>query len=122
MLQRVKDLEADPTYVQLPHAASENAQGMCGFLRVHMYATRAAADGWHCEYSSFLKELGSAMGDASACVLRHVRRGLVTSVRGDDFTTFGPKHNLDWIKFQMERCYELKTKLAWGQPPETTRS
>ena len=53
----VKDPEAEPTYVDLPREDPGKAVDMCGLLRVHMYGTRAAADGWHGEYSSFLKKL-----------------------------------------------------------------
>ena len=49
-----KDEGADPTYVELPAEDSDKAEGMCGLLRVHMYGTRAAADGWHNEYSHTL--------------------------------------------------------------------
>ena len=90
---------------------------MFGFLRVHMYGKRAAADGWHGEYFGFLKELGFAMGDASACVFRHARRGLVTSVHGDDFTMSGPKQHLDWMKAQMEKRYELNELARLGPAP-----
>ena len=75
---------------------------MCGLLRVHMYGTRAAADGWHGEYSGLLKKLGFAAGDASACVFRHAVRGLVLSVHGDDFSIAGLKRQIDWVKAQME--------------------
>ena len=70
----VKDPEVDPTYAELPREDPGRAQGQCGLLRVRMYGTREAADGWHSEYFGFLKELGFAMGDASACAFRHARR------------------------------------------------
>ena len=45
----VKDPEQEATYVELPHEDPGRAAGMCGLLRVHMYGTRAAAEGWHGE-------------------------------------------------------------------------
>ena len=102
-----KDPDVDPTYVDLPTDDPDRARGMCGLLRVHMYGTRAAADGWHCEYSDFLSSIGFVKGDASACVFRHPKKGLVTSVHGDDFTTAGPKLHIDWMKKEMEARYEL---------------
>jgi hypothetical protein len=54
------------------------------------------------------------MGDASACVFRHAKRRLVTSVHGDDFTTSGPKMNIDWMKGQMEQRYELTEAARLG--------
>ena len=113
----VKDPEQDATYVELPHEDPGRAAGMCGLLRVHMYGTRAAADGWHGEYSGLLKKLGFAAGDASACVFRHAARGLVLSVHGDDFTIAGPKRQIDWLKAQMESRYELKELARLGPGP-----
>ena len=43
----VKDPEGDPAYVALPREHPGHSQGLCGLLRVHMYGTRPAADGWH---------------------------------------------------------------------------
>ncbi len=50
-----KDPDGDPTYVDLPSEDADKAKGLCGLLQVHMYGTRAAADGWHGEYSNFLR-------------------------------------------------------------------
>ena len=44
------------TYVQLPSEDPE-AGHMCAKLLRHMYGTRAAADGWQEEYSTFLVEM-----------------------------------------------------------------
>ena len=69
---------------------------MCGLLLKHMYGTRKAADGWHCEYAGQLvHSLGFEVGDASACVFAHRARGLRCSVHGDDITTTGEKRHLD---------------------------
>ena len=40
-----KDCDKDPTYVELPEEDPGKRKGMCGLLQVHMYGTRAAADG-----------------------------------------------------------------------------
>ena len=45
---RTKD--SDPVYVELPPEDPDFGKGLCGRLNVHMYGTRRAADGWHCEY------------------------------------------------------------------------
>ena len=102
-----RDPDEDPTYVELPDEDPLKAQGMCGQLRVHMYGTRAAADGWHSEYSSTMEAMGFLRGDASACVFRQPTRRLVASVHGDDFTVAGPKRQLDWMKAEMQKRYEL---------------
>ena len=84
-----------PTYVELP--AEDPDHGVyVGRLLKHMYGTRRAADGWHCEYAGRLvNDLGFEVGDASACVFFHRERQLRCSVHGDDLTTVGSKDNLD---------------------------
>ena len=67
-----------------------------------MYGTRKAADGWHCEYSGAMEDMGFVRGESSACVFRHQEKQMICSVHGDDFTTAGPKASLDWFKEQLE--------------------
>ncbi len=112
-----KDPNKDPTYVDLPSEDGDKSRGMCGLLQVHMYGTRAAAEGWHGEYSTFLTSIGFVKGDASACVFRHGKRHLVVSVHGDDFTIAGPKANIDWMKSEMEGKYELTETGRIGPAP-----
>ena len=69
-LNAKRDPNVDPVYVDLPHEDPDKLKDMVGLLLVHPYDTRAAADGWHCEYSSLLEEMGFVRGDASACVFR----------------------------------------------------
>ena len=99
--------EDEPTFVALPPEHPMAGQGLCARLRRHMYGTRAAAEGWQSEYSHTLRKLGFQQGSASACVFRHKERRLVCSVHGDDFTTAGPKKELDWFEGAMEEAYEL---------------
>ena len=105
-------------YVELPHEDPDKARDKVGLLLVHLYGTRAAADGWHCEYSSLLEEMGFEKGDASACIFRHSSREIVCSVHGDDFTSSGPKRDLDWMKSAMEQKYELTESGRLGPGPE----
>ena len=113
-----KDHVNDPTYVELPEEDPQRANGQCGLLKVHMYGTRAAAEGWHDEYAGFLESLGFVRGDASACVFRHKQRHLVVSVHGDDFTYGGPKASIDWVKSRMLERYELTEVGRIGPAPE----
>ena len=89
----------------------------CGLLRRHMYGTRAAADGWQQEYSSFLKSIGFRQGEACQCLFYHDQRGVACSVHGDDFTTAGPKCELDIFEDQLEAKYELKKGGRLGPGP-----
>ena len=56
---------------------------------------------------SFPKSIGFEQEEASPCVFVHKPRNLATSVHGDDFTTVGPKGQLDWLETQLEGNYEL---------------
>ena len=100
--------DSEPTYVALPAEHPDYGKDMCGLLKKHMYGTRAAADGWQQEYSSYLRSLGFEQGEASPCVFVHKLKNLATSVHGDDFTTVGPKVELDWLEAKLEAKYELR--------------
>ena len=99
---------SEPTYVCLPPEHPEQAKGNCGLLLKHMYGTRAAADGWQQEYSGFMRKVGFEQGEASPCIFVHKSRGIAVSVHGDDFTSTGPKDELDWLEGQLESRYELR--------------
>jgi len=105
------------TYVQLPEEDKDH-EDQCARLVRHMYGTRAAADGWQEEYSTFLVEtLKFSQGTASPCVFRHTSRAMVMTVHGDDFTTVGPKEDLDWLEKQMQEHYELTIQPRMGPGP-----
>jgi len=111
----------DLTYVQLPEE-DKDCESKCGRLVRHMYGTRAAADGWQEEYSTFLVEtLKFAQGTASPCVFRHSTRQMVMTVHGDDFTTVGPKVDLDWLEAQMQEHYELTIQPRMGPGPQDAK-
>ena len=108
----------NPTYVELPPEDPDHGV-LVGKLKKHMYGTRKAADGWHCEYADRLvSDLGFAVGDASACVFFNAERELRCSVHGDDITTVGSKTNLDWFKAELEKYYELKEAQRLAPGPQ----
>ena len=106
-----------PTYVMLPPEHPDHARGCCGLLKKHMYGTRAAADGWQQEYSSYMKKIGFLQGVASPCIFTHPARGIACSVHGDDFTSTGEKRELDWLEVQLESKYELRKGGRLGPGP-----
>ena len=69
--------EDQPIYVELPPEDGDWGKGMCARLRVHMYGTRPAADGWHSEFSSALDEMGMMRGESSACVFVHKEKQIL---------------------------------------------
>ena len=58
--------------------------------------------------SLFLSAWVSGKGDACPNVFHHLQRGIVTNAHGDDFTSTGPKVELDWLELQLEGRYELR--------------
>jgi len=86
-----------------------------------MYGTRAAADGWQQEYSGFLRSIGFVQGSACPCLFVLSERQLVLSVHGDDFTTAGPKCELDWFERLLEETYELKKGGRLGPGAKDTK-
>ncbi len=109
------------TYVQLPPEDADHAE-CCAKLLRHMYGTRAAADGWQEEYSSFLVEtLGFTQGVSSPCVFRHPSKMLVASVHGDDFTTAGACEDLDWFENSMSEHYECTIQPRIGPGPQDAK-
>ena len=112
--------EDKPTYVALPAEDRDHAD-KCGLLKKHMYGTRAAADGWQQEYSGFLRSIGFVQGVACPCLFVDAKRGLALSVHGDDFTTVGPKRELDAFEQELENKYELKKGGRLGPGPDDTK-
>ena len=94
---------------------------MCGRLLRHMYGTQKAAEGWQSEYSTTMKAMGFEQGLASPCVFYHRERGLVSSVHGDDFTTGGPKFQLDWFEATLASYYELRKGGRLGPAPDDAK-
>ena len=109
------------TYVQLPQEDAD-CQDMCAKLVRHMYGTRAAADGWQEEYSSFLVEtLKFTQGISSPCIFRHSQRQIILTVHGDDFTSVGTKCDLDWFEAAMSEHYELTSQPRIGPGMEDAK-
>jgi len=113
--------KAEPTYVDLP-PEDPDSQDMCARLDCHMYGTRGAADGWQQEYSrTLVKKLGFKQGLATPCAFRHEKRSLTCTVHGDDFTTSGPKQDLDWFESELTKVYDCTVGQRLGPGPEDAR-
>ena len=111
----------EPTYVQLPREDEDFGKELCGLLLRRMYGIRKAAEGWQCEYSGALIELGFKQGIACPCIFVHEERDFVVTVHGDDFTAVGPKASLDWYESALEVNYELKKGGRLGPGPADDR-
>ncbi len=106
----------EPTFVDLPPGDPDSAS-MCALLKRHMYGTRMAADGWQEEYSTLLVGLGFRHGQACPNVFYHPGRKVVCAVHGDDFTSSGPKPELDWLETAIGESYEITIGPRLGPGP-----
>ena len=95
-------------YIELP---SEDGAGpdMLGKLNLCLYGTRDAASNWQETLSSHLVSLGFSRSKAFPCVFAHPERDMLTLVHGDDYVTSGSAQDLDWLKLELEKAYEIKT-------------
>jgi len=107
----------EPCYVELPPEDSDAGRA-CALLLRHMYGTRRAADGWQEEYSTLLvQELGFSQGLSCPNVFFNAERGIRCSVHGDDFTSSGPKPELDWLENEIGKRYEITIQPRLGPGP-----
>ena len=84
---------------------------MCGELRLSMYGTRDAAQNWYNEYSQQLIRMGSIQGTSSPCTFYNPARRIRTYVHGDDYVSTGLPENLNWMKRELEKKYQVKTQM-----------
>ena len=56
----------------------------------------------------FPAAIGFEKGEASPCVFVHKLKNVATSVHGDDFTSVGPKAELDWLEAKLESRYKFR--------------
>ena len=58
--------------------------------------------------------MGFVQGTSTPCVFRHHERDIIVTVHGDDFTSVGPKDDLDWYEQPMKEHYELTIQPRLG--------
>ena len=109
-----------PTFVRLLEEDPDSTT-MCAQLLKHMYGTRMAADGKQEEYSTFLISIGFTQGVGHANFFRNAKRGFECSVHGDDFTTSGPRAELDWFEKTMGQHYEMTIGPRLGPGPSDAK-
>ena len=86
-------------------------EGKCGKLNYSMYGTRDAAQNWAKEYADMLVNIGFTQGKASPCVFfYHKEKGIRIVVHGDDYVSSAMPTQLEWLKGQLERRYQIKTQ------------
>ena len=87
-------------------------EGKRGLLLKSPYGTRDAALNWQNTVEKHLRRIGFQQGKASGSVYHHKGRGLATLVHGDDYVTVGSEESTSWLKMELEKQYEIKTKVV----------
>ena len=99
-----------PVYVQLP--PEDNEEGKRGWLLKSLYGTRDAARNWEEEYSSYLESIGFIRGISTPSVFYHKAREVRAVAHGDDFTFLGWREQLNWVRAEVMKKYEIKFELT----------
>ena len=84
---------------------------MCGLLLQSLYGTRDASRNWEEELCGTLRRLGFVKGKASSCVYTHPQLDIAAAVHGDDITMSGSRQDLEWVKREISKVYEIKTQI-----------
>lgn len=108
--------EASMCFVELPPEDPDHGK-TCGQPLRHMYGTRAAADGWQEECSTFFVRIGFRQGSGNPNVFVHKTRHISVSVHGVDLTASGPVHELDWYENRIGEEYEISIQPRMGPGP-----
>ena len=86
-------------------------EDMCALLLKSLYGTRDAAFNWTEAYTNALIDIGFAKGESSPCSFYHSGRGIATVVHGDDFCSEGPAKDLEWLRLNLLKKFEIKTEV-----------
>ena len=100
--------------VELPAEARQGTEQpgeYVGLLQLSLYGTRDAAANFQEEVRRFMASLGFAQSKYNPQVYWHERRNLKTLVHGDDFMTSGPRSSAHWLRDQLGKRFEIKTKI-----------
>ena len=99
-------------YIQLPEEArNKGEEHLCGKLRLSMYGARDAVQNWYKECSQQLVRMRFRQGVASPCTFYHHERQLRIYVHGDNYVSTGTTENLQWMRAELEKRYQVKTQV-----------
>ena len=104
-------------FVQLPpEDILPGEHDLCGELDYSMYGARDAALNWSEAYGEHLLSIGFQRGVASPCLFYHPARDIKTRVHGGDYVSAADPTELKWLKEQLGKQFEIKTKLLGPDP------
>ena len=96
-------------YVEVLREDPNWRPGLLGRLRLSLYGTRDAAANWQRCVSDHLASFGFKVGLSNPCVFWHPGRGIRTLVHGDDYASTGSLSQLDWLRAELEKKFDMKT-------------
>jgi hypothetical protein len=99
-------------YIELPAEDPMSESGeWVGQLEKALYGTRDAPQAWLEELGSTLKEIGFQMSQHFPGLYFHQGLGVMMVTHVDDLLCSGPKENLEWVRAELQRKYEVKGEI-----------
>ena len=99
-------------FIEVPEEDKDPGDGdVVGELRMSLYGTRDAAQNWQECYTKHLEDLGFVSGKSNPCIFWNEARGIQTLVHGDDYVSTGDGSQLEWMKKELEKRFEVKSKI-----------
>ena len=86
-------------------------QDLVGLLQKSLYGTRDAASNFQAEIKSFMQNIGFRCGRYNPCTYWHPKKGLKTMTHGDDFASSGFDKDLEWLREEMAKRFQIKTQM-----------
>lgn len=83
-----------------------------------MYGTKDAAQNWEREYMAFLRDAKLKEGRASPCMFYNEERNLRVVIHGDDITILGKEGDLDLLREQIAKRFDVKVRGRLGPDPK----
>ena len=99
--------------VEMPEEARAEGEGdMVALLKKSLYGTRDAAANFQSEVRKVMKSMGFRVGRYNVSTYYHRTKQLKTMVHGDDFVTSGGRREVQWLKEQLQKRFEIKTTIV----------
>ena len=100
--------------IELPEEDWEEADAgkdLVDILDMGLYGTREAAANVQHEVEIFMTTIVFRQGRYNACTFWYPQRDVKAMLHGDDFVSTGEEHDLEWLKEEMVRRFEIKTQI-----------
>ena len=109
-------------YIDLPIEDPMREKGMMGRLVKAMYGTRAAPVVWQGLVQDTMRTLGFSMSSKFPCLYHHALKDVKVVTHVDDFICTGEKSELQWLRRELEKKFELKGEIMGPGPGEVKMS